>query len=184
MASCKVQGLLLRRFCGAEVVWQCPHRLVVTRLPLTKVVEVETERKPSPASAPELKDEAKKSEEGNDKVSAMVRGMRKAGDEPCTRGRGGQGLPCRVGAGSISYLRILGRGKRSALPRGVGDQVLAAQRRAASHLEGRVPPQSAPSPWFGKPGGGHCYRDPLPGLAVHLVPKPSGCPRARGVPQS
>lgn len=47
-----------------------PHRLVVMRRPLTKVVEVETERKPSPASAPELKDEAKKSAKRSHGVSA------------------------------------------------------------------------------------------------------------------
>lgn len=52
------------------------------RLPLTKVVEVETERKPIPASAPELKDEAKKSGEGSDKVGARTGDMRKAGDGP------------------------------------------------------------------------------------------------------
>lgn len=40
---------------------------MVIRRPLTKVVEVETERNPSPASAPELKDEVKKSGEGNKK---------------------------------------------------------------------------------------------------------------------
>lgn len=44
------------------------------RLPLTKVVEVETERKPSPASGPELKDEAKKSREGSNKVGVRVDG--------------------------------------------------------------------------------------------------------------
>lgn len=42
---------------------------MVIRRPLTKVVEVETERNPSPASAPELKDEAKKSGGGNNKVA-------------------------------------------------------------------------------------------------------------------
>lgn len=100
----------MRGVCGGEVGWHCPHRLVVMRLPLTKVVEVETERKPSPVSAPELKDEAKKSGEGSNKVSARVGGTRKAGDGPCAGGRGEPGLPCWVGAGSASYLRILGRG--------------------------------------------------------------------------
>lgn len=55
-----------------KVGWYCPHRLVVMRFPLTKVVEVETERKPSPASAPEPKDEVKKSGEGNNKVGGRV----------------------------------------------------------------------------------------------------------------
>lgn len=71
----------------------CPHRLVVMRLPLTKVVEVETERKPSPASAPELNDEAKKSGERSDKVGARVGGKRKAGDRPCAGGHGVPGCP-------------------------------------------------------------------------------------------
>lgn len=54
--------------------------MVVIRLPLTNVVEVETERKPSPASVPELKDEAKKSREGSNKVGARVGGKRRTGD--------------------------------------------------------------------------------------------------------
>lgn len=42
---------------------------MVIRRPLTKVVEVETERNPIPVSAPELKDDAKKSRGGNNKVA-------------------------------------------------------------------------------------------------------------------
>lgn len=67
----------------AKVAQHCPHRLVVMRLPLTKVVEVETERKPSPASAPELKDEAKKSAEGNNRVSARVGAWESRGQTLC-----------------------------------------------------------------------------------------------------
>lgn len=138
----------MRGVCGGEVGQQCPHRLVVMRLPLTKVVEVEMERKPSPASGPELKDEAKKSGKRSDKVGARVRGRRKAGDGPCAGGRSVPGLPCWVGAGSISYLTILGRKKRSGCPHGAVDQVLAARRRAASRLEGRELPVSiTPTAW-------------------------------------
>lgn len=74
--------------------WHRPHLLVVMRLPLTNVVEVETERKPSPASAPELKDEVKKSREGSNKVGARVGGKRRAGDRLCTGEHGVLGLPC------------------------------------------------------------------------------------------
>lgn len=65
-----------------QVDRHCPHRLVVMRLPLTKVVEVETERKPSPASAPELNDEAKKSGERSDKVTARVGARGRQGTDP------------------------------------------------------------------------------------------------------
>lgn len=164
-----------------KVGQHCPHRLVVMRLPLTKVVEVETERKPSPASAPELKDEAKKSGEGNNRVSARVGGMGRHRDRPCARGCSVLGLHHQAGAGSTSYLRILGREKRSGHLRGAGNQVLAAQRRAASHLEGMASP-SASALQPGEPGARHCHWDP-PGPALHLIPKPSGCTGAREVPQ-
>lgn len=62
-------------------------------MPLTKVVEVETERKPSPLLPPELKDEAKKSGIGSDKVSATVGSTRKAGDGPCSGACHVLGLP-------------------------------------------------------------------------------------------
>lgn len=78
--SCRVRGLLVERSLWEQGGLARPHLLVVIRLPLTKVVEVETERKPSPASAPELKDEAKKSRQGSNKVGARVGGKRRAGD--------------------------------------------------------------------------------------------------------
>lgn len=68
-SSCRVAGRQAGLATGQSALAP-PYLFVVMRLPLTKVVEVETERKPIPGSVPGLKDEEKKSEKQGDNLTA------------------------------------------------------------------------------------------------------------------
>lgn len=60
----------------------------------------------------------------------------------------------------------------------------SSQLGEGQHLIWKAGPSpSALVPWLGEPGAGHCRGDPSPGPAAHPVPKPSGRPGAREVPQ-